>query len=380
MIYLDNAATSWPKPPEVLQAMASMIETAGGNPGRAGHRLSLAAGRVVYETREAIAELFGSSDPLRVIFALNATHALNTALRGLLRPGDRVVTTSIEHNSVMRPLHALAKTGVRVETIACGADCLPLPGAIEKTIVPGTRLVVATHASNVSGALMPIAEIAAHAHRAGALLLVDAAQSAGCMPIDMEELGIDLLAFSGHKGLLGPTGTGGLILGQNVPVETMEPMTYGGTGSHSDSHEQPAALPDKFESGTLNSVGLAGLGASVRYLLTRGVDGICLEEKRLTARLVSDLRDIRGVTVHGPTSAEQRLAVVSFTVAGRSTSELAERLEEEYGILCRVGLHCAPSAHRCMGTFPHGTIRFAPGPFTRDEEISAAVDAVARIT
>ena len=453
MIYLDHAATSWPKPPEVLAAMADFLERAGGNPGRSGHRLSVEAGRIVYDAREAAAELFNAPDPLRVIFTLNATHAINIALHGLLRPGDRVVTSSIEHNAVMRPLRAMEKSrrptplsspqppslpytgreggatppfpareggpgglgaspareggpgglgvppareggsgglgvppareggpeGIDLALIPCHPDGTLDLAAAERLITPGTRLVVLNHASNVMGTILPVAAVAELAHRAGALLLVDAAQTAGALPIDMQALGVDLLAFTGHKALFGPPGTGGLVLGERVDTAEMAPLLRGGTGSRSEFEIQPEDCPDKFESGTPNGVGIAGLGAGIRYVLRHGVDAIRAHEIALARSLAEGLAAIPGITVYGPADPAQRTATVSFTVVGRRVSEIGLRLDEEHGVLCRVGLHCAPAAHRAIGTFPEGTVRFAAGFSTTVEEVRQAIAAVARI-
>ncbi|MBO9371246.1 MAG: aminotransferase class V-fold PLP-dependent enzyme [Chloroflexi bacterium] len=380
MIYLDNAATSWPKPPQVLAAMAHFLTEVGANPGRSGHRLSVEAGRIVYAAREAVAELFHAPDPLQVVFGLNATEGLNLALRGLLRPGDHVVTSSMEHNSVMRPLRALEREGVPVTVVPCSPEGFLDPQAVLSALRPETRLVVLNHASNVTGTLLPVAEVGRALHRMGGpLLVVDAAQSGGAVPIDMQANGIDLLAFTGHKSLYGPTGTGGLIIGDRVPLEEFRPLIRGGTGSRSEREEQPDFLPDMCESGTPNAVGLAGLEAGVRWVLERGVEAIRAHEVELTRRLLDGLREIPGVTVYGPDDARLRTAVVSFNIAGMEPSEVGMRLDEEYGIMCRVGLHCAPAAHRTIGTFPAGTVRFALGAFTTREEVDAALWAVARL-
>lgn len=379
VIYLDHAATSWPKPPVALQAMSDFLIHAGGNPGRSGHRLSITAGRIVYAAREAVAGLFRAPDPQRVIFTSNATHALNLALHGLLFPGSRVVTGGMEHNAVMRPLRHLENRGVEVVVVPGALDGLLDATAIGRAITPGTRLVVINHASNVVGSLAPVAEVSALAHAAGALLLVDAAQTAGVLPIDMVTLGIDLLAFTGHKGLHGPPGTGGLVLGEHLDARQMLPLLQGGTGSRSEYEIQPEFLPDKFESGTPNSVGIAGLGASIGWLMERGIESIRQHEITLTQRLVEGLGNITGVQVYGPDRAQKRTAVVSFSVAGHQVSEIGLRLDEESGVLCRVGLHCAPAAHRTLGTFPTGTVRLAPGPLTTLDEIDAALKAIERI-
>ena len=376
MIYLDNAATSWPKPPEVLRAMTDFLERSGGNPGRSGHRLSIQAGRVVFQAREAVAELFHAPDPLRVVFTPNVTYALNIVINGLLRPGDRVVTTSMEHNSVMRPLRAMEACGVKLQVAPCARDGRLDLAAMGEAIGPGTRLVVVTHASNVTGTLIPISEVAALAHGAGALLLVDAAQTAGAVPIDQPALGIDFLAFTGHKGLQGPPGTGGLILGPSVDIAQLQPLVRGGTGSRSEYEQQPEMLPDKLESGTPNGVGIAGLGAGVRWVLARGVGGLRAHEAELTDLLLSGLRNLPGATLYGPDGAAEMTAVVSCRLAGHSVSEVGERLDEEFGILSRVGLHCAPAAHKTIGTFPDGTIRLAPGPFTTRADIHQVLHAL----
>ena len=375
MIYLDYAATSWPKPKEVMRAMSDFMEYSGGNPGRSGHRLSISAARIVFNAREAVANLFHVTDPLRVIFTANVTHALNLALYGLLKPGDHVVTSSIEHNSVMRPLRALEKQGIKLTVVQCKMEgCLDLD-LWRAAVTPGTRLVVVTHASNVMGTILPVKEIAAIAHQAGALLLVDSAQTAGVIPIDQPDIGIDLLAFTGHKGLYGPTGTGGLVIGEGVDTSQLQPVVRGGTGSRSEFEEQPDMLPDKYESGTANSVGIAGLGAGVHWVQSIGVEAIRAREVELNELLLSGLKNIPGITVYGPSDPEKRTAVVSCRVAGQNVSEVGLRMDDEFGILCRVGLHCAPSAHKTIGTFPEGTIRLAPRIFTSPEDIRTVIAA-----
>ncbi|HKI33227.1 MAG TPA: aminotransferase class V-fold PLP-dependent enzyme [Gemmataceae bacterium] len=379
MIYLDNAATSWPKPAVVAQAIGQFLETSAANPGRSGHRLSLAAARVVYNLREALAEFFGLEDPLRLVFTSGVTESVNLALRGLLRPGDHVVTSPIEHNAVMRPLRALEREGVRLTIVPGTANgCLRL-GDLELSLRPETRLVVLNHASNVSGTILPVAEVGAITRRQGKLLLVDAAQTAGVLPIDMKAMNVDLLAFSGHKGLLGPTGTGGLAIGERVDVRDMAPLKRGGTGSRSEFEEQPDFLPDKYEAGTPNSVGLAGLAASLDFLRQRGTEALRRHEMTLTGQLLEGLRAISGVRVFGPCDPARQVAVVSFTLTGRHVSDIALQLDEEHGVLCRPGLHCAPAAHRTLGSFPEGTVRFSPGAFTTAKEVEAALAAVARL-
>jgi len=379
MLYVDNAATSWPKPPGVVEAMVHFMEKVGANPGRSAHHLSVEAGRIVYNAREAVAELLNAPDPMRVVFGYNATEALNLALRGLLRPGNHVVTSSMEHNSVMRPLRALERQGVGVTVVRCSPQGFLDPPDVETAIKPNSKMIVLNHASNVVGTILPIAEVGEISRRYNLLLLVDAAQTAGAYPIDVEADKIDLLAFTGHKSLLGPMGIGGLYIGERVKLREFEPLKRGGTGSRSELEEQPDFLPDMCESGTPNVVGIAGLLAGVRFVLERGVDEIRRHEVELTQRLIEGLSAIPGVTVHGGHGAQRQTATISFNIKGLSPSEVGLRLDEEYGILCRVGLHCAPAAHKTIGTFPAGTVRFGLGVFNTLEEVETALEAIRQL-
>ncbi len=383
MIYFDNPATSWPKPPGVAEAMVHFLTHVGANPGRSGHRLSLKAGRIVYETRELVADLFHVPDPLRVVFGANVTEALNLVLRGYLRPGDHVVTSSMEHNSVMRPLRALVAGecggAIALTVIPCSPEGFMDPARLEAALRPNTAMVILNHGSNVCGSLLPVREAGAIARRHGCLLLLDAAQTAGAYPIDMEADGIDLLAFTGHKALGGPMGTGGLVIGQRVDLGRLSPLKRGGTGSQSESEEQPRFLPDMCESGTANAVGLAGLAAGVRWLKEQGVEAIRQREIELAQQLIDGLQEIPGVTVYGGLDATRQTATVAFNVAGLEPSEVGLRLDDEYDILCRVGLHCAPAAHRTLGTFPSGTVRFGLSAFSTPTEINTALRAVRNI-
>jgi cysteine desulfurase/selenocysteine lyase len=379
-IYFDNAATSWPKPPEVTKAMVYFLEEVGANPGRSAHRLAVESGRIIYAAREAITELFNAPDPLRVVFGANITEALNLALRGfLINPGDHVITSSMEHNSVMRPLRYLERGSIHVTVIRCSPEGFLDPADIESAIRPNTTMIVLNHASNVVGTLLPLAETARIAHKHGPFLLVDAAQTAGAYPIDVAADGVDLLAFTGHKSLYGPMGTGGLVIGERVDPARLEPINRGGTGSRSEQEEQPDFLPDMCESGTPNAVGLAGLETGLRWVLEQGVEAIRVHEMALTKRLIQGLRGISGVTVYGGLDASQQTATVSFNVAGMQPSEVGLRLDEEYSIMCRVGLHCAPAAHKTIDTFPIGTVRFGLGVFNTAEEIDAALEAVTQL-
>ena len=377
--YFDNAATSWPKPAGVQRAMQYYLDSIGGSPGRSGHRLAIDAARLVYEARESIAGLLGIDDALRVAFTKNATEALNTVLFGMLRPGDHVVTGSMEHNSVMRPLRALEQAGLELTVVRCSPAGEVNPADIVRAIRPRTRLIVWNHASNVVGTVAPIREIGAIARRHDLLLVLDAAQTAGVYPIHIEDDLVDILCFTGHKGLLGPQGTGGILFGERVAVEQIDPLNRGGTGSRSEEEHQPDFLPDRFESGTLNAVGLAGLGAAVDFIAGVGVSAIRSHEEALTRRLLAGLRGLDGVRTYGTGDASRQMAAISFNVEGMSPSEVGMALDEEYGILCRIGLHCAPSAHKTMGTFPDGTARFGLGYSNTEIEVDAAVEAVAAL-
>lgn len=372
MIYLDNASTSWPKPEPVFQAVSDCLRNAGGNPGRGGHSLARAADRILYEARQELAWLFKANNPASITFAYSATDALNAALFGLLKPGDKVVTTSMEHNAVARPLRELETRGVRLTVIKCDqTGRLPLHDL--KKCLSGARAVVIGHGSNVTGTMVSLADVGILAAEAGAILVVDAAQTGGVEEIDVAAMGVDILAFSGHKGLLGPQGTGGIYLRPGLDIA---PLRYGGTGSQSDSDRQPSIYPDRLESGTPNTPGIAGLLAWVRYIRETGQGKIRQTERELTARLFEGLAATPGVTVYGPAGTENRTAVVSFTIKGIDSGEVAWRLDRDYGVACRAGLHCAPWAHNTIGTLQSGTVRFSPGYFNSDADIIAAVEAV----
>lgn len=379
IIYFDNAATSYPKPEEVIQAMVHFSRMIGASPGRSGHRLAIEAGRIVFEARERISQLFGGKDSSRVVFGLNATEGINQGLKGLLRPGDHVISSSMEHNSVMRPLRAMMKEGLEVAILPCSPEGFLDPQGVKKALRKNTKMVVLNHASNVVGTLQPLAEIGEVCRRQGVLFLVDAAQSAGAIPIDLEREKIDLLAFTGHKALFGPQGTGGLVLGERVEEKELTPVKQGGTGSRSELEEQPDFLPDLCESGTPNAVGIAGLLAGLDFVLREGVEKIRVHEMKLTQKLLQGLQAIPGVVLYGPRDARKQLSTVSFNIQGIEPSEVGLRLDEEFGILCRVGLHCSPASHRTIGTFPQGTVRFGLSYLNREEEVEEALQAVGRI-
>lgn len=372
-IYLDNAATSYPKPEQVYQAVNHALREVGASPGRGGHRRSLEAGRIMFLAREAVARLFSIPDSSRIIFTHNATGALNLALHGTLLAGDHVITTSMEHNSLLRPLYALRREGVELTVVPAGSDGIVDPEQISRALRPSTRMLAVGHVSNVCGSIQPISEIAAICRAAGALFLVDAAQSAGYIDLDVVSTGIDLLAAPGHKGLLGPPGTGLLYV---APGVALRPTVEGGTGTSSTSEEQPLTMPDGFEAGTHNLPGIAGLKAGVEFILERGIDAIRRHEQSLIMEAEQLLRRIPGVTVYGPKDPGLRASVLSFNLAGVDASLLAAQLDHDFDIAVRAGLHCAPQAHRTLGTLPEGTLRISPGWFSTREEIAFFSEAV----
>jgi len=376
MIYLDNSATSRPKPFEVIKAMNNFLNNVCANSGRSGHRLSVEAGRIVYEARESLAELFNIKNPLQIIFTMNATESINLALLGLLQEGDHVITSSMEHNSVMRPLRFLENCGVNISVAQCSKLGLLDPDDVKKLIRKNTRIIVLNHASNVTGTIQPVKEIGKIARENNILFLLDSAQTAGAYPIDVNNMNIDLLAFTGHKSLYGPQGTGGLYIREGI---NPKPLKYGGTGSRSDEEFQPDFLPDEYESGTLNLPGIAGLGEGVKYVMAFGVDFIRNNDQRLTKMLIEGLLSIPNVLVYGDHSEKMRIGVVSFNIKGFSPSEVSFYLDEDFDILCRSGLHCAPSAHKTIGTFPQGTIRFSLGIFNDDNDVIESINAVRKI-
>ncbi|KNZ69704.1 cysteine desulfurase [Thermincola ferriacetica] len=376
MIYLDNAASSWPKPEQVIQAVTDCLRHAGANPGRGGHKMSLAAGRIVYETRELVAQLFNIKDPLRVAFTSNATEAINIALKGLLQPGDHVVTTSMEHNSVVRPLKVLEKKGIEYTEVTCSREGFLDVGKLTEALKPNTKCIVMTHASNVTGTLMPVAEVGKIAKAKGITFMVDAAQTAGVYDIDVEKMNIDLLAFPGHKGLYGPQGTGGLYVREGVDLTTLK---EGGTGSNSESPWHPDIMPDRLESGTLNTPGLAGLGAGIRFIMDKGLDVIRRHENHLMQMLIDGLKKIDGVILYGPADVNKQAPVLSFNIGKLGSSEVAFMLDKVFDIACRSGLHCAPRAHRTMGTLEQGTVRLSVSYFNTEKDIEAAVAGIKQI-
>ena len=374
MIYLDNAATSWPKPPCVVRAMADALTQCGANPGRAGHRLSLEAGRMVEGCREALADMLGESDASRVTFACNATDALNTAIHGALRTGDHAVATLLEHNSVLRPLSELSRSGaISLSLVAPDAQGRIHARDIEAAMLPRTRLVVMTHMSNVLGMAQDVRAVGEVCRRRGALLLVDCAQTAGHIPLEPRKWGCSMLALPGHKGLLGPHGTGALWTAAGVQLA---PLRQGGTGSASESMFQPRMMPDSLESGTLNLPGIAGLLAGIEFVAPQRAD-IHRYEAGLNDRLRRQLTQIPGLRILGAENAP-RVAITSVVPEGGDSAALADALDAS-GVAVRGGLHCAPAMHSYLGTMRSGAVRFAPGPFNTERDIDDTAALVARL-
>ncbi|UNK18477.1 aminotransferase class V-fold PLP-dependent enzyme [Paenibacillus sp. N3/727] len=377
VIYLDHAATSWPKPPEVMEAMKSAMNDAAANPGRGSHRMALNASRVLYNTRRILAELFEVNNPNDIALTSNTTEALNLAIKGYLGEGDHVIATMIEHNSVRRPLEYLKRTrGISVDYISVDADGQVDLKEVERAFKTNTRLVVCSHSSNLLGSILPVKEIGDLAARHGAVLLVDAAQSAGMLSIDVTDMNIGMLAFPGHKGLLGPQGTGGLYISPDIELE---PLLHGGTGSQSEAVEQPSVRPDRYEAGTPNTIGCAGLQAGVKKVLEWTPEKIYHHEWGLTQRMMEGLSSIRGMNILGPGLGMPRTGIVSFVIEQRDASELAFKMDREYGIAVRAGFHCTPLAHMAVGTENTGAVRASVGLWTSKEDVDIMVDAMAKI-
>ncbi|MHB8893643.1 MAG: aminotransferase class V-fold PLP-dependent enzyme [Candidatus Geothermincolia bacterium] len=375
-VYLDNAATTYPKPEVVYRAVESFMRDIGGSAGRSGHWRAVETGRLVYSARAAVAGLIGAPDPLRVVFTRNATEALNLAIQGLVQPDGHVVTTSMEHNSVMRPLEAARAAGVEYSIVKCAADGSLDLAALEREITPATSLVVVTHASNVTGTILPVDKIAEITTKRGVRLLVDAAQTLGRLPVDVSQ-GIDLLAFTGHKELFGPQGSGGLYIREGVDLI---PLCYGGTGSRSSELQQPRELPERYESGTLNAPGIVGLGAGVEYVAARGMKDIRDHELALLDRMAGGLDRLKGVKVLGPSDQRARVGIVPVLLDRLSPPDAAEILDSRYGIATRAGLHCSPAAHRTLGTIETGVLRLSVSYLSTEDEIDYLLDCLAEMT
>ena len=372
MIYLDNAATTRTKPPAVAQAVLEALSSYG-NCGRGGHQGALSAARAIYETREKIAALLGCPRADHVCFTQNSTQALNIAVCGLLRPGDHVISTDLEHNSVLRPLYRLRDAGAAVDFVPADSrgrlDC----GGFERLLRPETKAIVCTHASNLTGDAVDIARVGRFAREHGLLFILDASQTAGVLPIDLAAMGIDVVCFTGHKSLMGPQGTGGLCLREGLEIR---PFTVGGTGVQSYSEAQPGEYPTRLEAGTLNGHGLAGLSAALDFLSETGIARIHAHEDALARRFYKAVRDLPGVTVYGDFSAPVRAPVVTLNIGDFDSAEVSDELAERFGIATRPGAHCAPRLHRALGTEEQGAVRFSWSYFNTEEETAAAAEAV----
>ena len=374
-IYLDNGSTSFPKAPGVGAAMGNFIENIGVNIARGGYEAAYSAAETVLETREQLCRLFGFSKPENVVFTSGVTASLNMVLKGFLRPGDTVAATSMEHNAVMRPLKQLESMGVRVEVIPCENDGSLPPERIEAALKSAPKAMVMTHASNVCGTLLPVQNAAALCRKAGTKLIVDSAQSAGLFPLEMDAWGIDCLCFAGHKGLLGPQGIGGFLITPDM-AKDVTPLLAGGTGSQSHMEDMPPFMPDRFEAGTQNLPGIYGLNAALRYLERTGIDAIRRVSLARTGELLQGLSEISGIRIVGKPTLDGRTAVVSVDFQNIDNAAAAFRLENEFGILTRCGLHCAPNAHKVLGTFPGGTVRLSFGIFNTEDDVTKALDAI----
>lgn len=375
-IYLDGAATSFPKPKPVVKAVADFFTHIRASPGRGANNAARAADRILSQTRKSLAEFFCVSDPNRIIFTANATEAINLGLKGILRPGDHAVTTSMEHNSVIRPLRRLEQQGVELTVIGCSKRGSLDPGKIQRAMRPYTKMVIMTHASNVTGGVLPAASVGEICRKEGVLFMVDAAQTAGHLAVSVEDLNVHLLACPGHKALMGPPGTGFLYIREGIDFP---PLVEGGTGSASESEVQPDFLPDRFEAGTPNTPGIAGLGAALQFIKNEGFERIRKHGEVLKELLIDEIRGAAGVCLCLPPERDGHVPVVSFNISGLDPSEVGFIPEEVYGIEVRVGLHCAPLAHQTLGTFPKGSVRVSPGYFNTLDDIRALSDAVREI-
>jgi len=374
LIYLDNGATSFPKPDEVYVYMDRFYRNYGVNPGRSGYDLSMETGAVIDNTRKTLTSFFNGTDPERLCFSYNSTDALNMIIFGLLRPGDHAITTTIEHNSVLRPLYHLSRDGLEVDYVPFDGAGFVDPDDFKKRFRPNTRLVIANHASNVVGTIQPIKEIGRYCREAGIPFAVDASQSAGKIPVDMKEQFIDVLAFTGHKSLLGPTGIGGLCVRDGIEIRHTR---AGGTGVRSAVRTHLDEYPWRMEYGTGNIVGIAGLSAGIKWITDKGLDTIHEHEMRLTQKLRDGLAAVPGVTLYCQNDLANHIAILTFNIEGMEAGDVGTMIDVDHNIACRTGLHCAPLVHEQLGTTElHGSVRFGIGPFNTDEHIEAALEAV----
>lgn len=372
MIYLDNAATTMRKPDVVIQAVTEALSTMG-NAGRGSHNASLDASRIIYDTRERLAQFFHAENPMQVVFTMNSTESLNIAIKGILEKGDHAITTALEHNSVLRPLYEMEEKGVELTIIPTDRQGCIDYADFEKNIKKNTKAIVCTHGSNLTGNVVDIRKVGEIAKRHGILFVVDASQTAGVFPINVQEMHIDILCFTGHKGLLGPQGTGGMVVKEGLQVK---PLLSGGSGVQTYSKTHPAQMPTALEAGTLNAHGLAGLRAAVGYLQETGLDAIRKKEQALMRRFYEGVKEMEGITVYGDFSQEERCAIVTLNIRDYDSSEVSDALAMHYSISTRPGAHCAPLMHQALGTVEQGAVRFSFAHFNTEEEVDAAIQAV----
>ena len=372
MIYMDNAATTMHKPQEVIDAVVNAMNSMG-NAGRGASEAALSASRVIYDTRDRLAELFGAEDARRIAFTSNSTESLNIAIKGSLNPGDHVITTVLEHNSVLRPLYEMEKNGVELSIIRCDEKGMPDISQMEASIKENTKMIICTNGSNLTGNYVDVSVIGKMAHAHGLMFVVDASQTAGVFPINVQEMNIDILCFTGHKGLLAPQGTGGIYVKEGIELR---PLKTGGSGIQTYSKEHPVQMPTALEAGTLNGHGIAGLHAALGYLKKEGIDNIRRKEQELMWRFYNGVKDIPGVKIYGDYSQKERCAIVTLNIGDYDSSEVSDELLTEYGISTRPGGHCAPLMHKALGTVEQGAVRFSFSHYNTEEEVDAAVRAI----
>lgn len=376
MIYLDNAATTFPKPEAVYDAMMDCMKNYCANPGRAGHKLAMKAAREIYDARENIAKLFNVDNPMNIVFTNNATDSLNLAIKGLVKSGDHIITTSMEHNSVIRPIKALEKNNVENTVVQCDKDGFLNIEDLKSAIKPNTKLIVTTHASNVCGTLIDIKLVGEVAKENNILYLVDASQTAGVYDIDTKKINVDIIAAPGHKCLLGPQGTGILYIREGLELNILK---EGGTGSKSEDLFQPNLLPDKYESGTHNTPGIVGLNQGVKFILEEGIENIRKHEEDLCEYMLNRLEEVPNIVIYGPKDSKKRAAVISINIGNMDSGEITFLLDSEYDIATRSGIHCAPLAHKTLGTLEQGAVRFSLGYFNTKQDIDTAIEALKQI-
>lgn len=376
MIYLDNAATTYPKPEKVYDAVLDCMKNYCANPGRAGHKLAMRAAREIYDARENIAKLFNIDNPMTIVFTNNATDSLNLAIKGVVKKGDHIITTSMEHNSVIRPIKSLEKDGIENTIVKCDKDGFLNPDDIKNAIKENTKLIVTTHASNVAGTIVDIKSVGEIAKEKNILYLVDASQTAGVYDINVKDINVDMIAAPGHKCLLGPQGTGILYIKEDLNVNILK---EGGTGSRSEDLFQPDLTPDKYESGTHNTPGIVGLNEGVKFILETGIDNIRAHEEELCQYMLDRLEEVPNIVIYGPKDSKKRAAVISINIPKIDSGEITFLLDSEYNIATRSGIHCAPLAHKTLGTIEQGAVRFSLGYFNTKKDIDEAVKALKEI-